>query len=114
MRYLIPRTQTVKLDSSGAGTATIVIDNSNQRWIIDLATVSTDQADAAPVPTCLIYLDETFMGGSRQGNMDTAQGRVVMYPDSVLSARWSGGIPGSIATVSVSGTFDPAGLPLDD
>lgn len=111
--YLVPRTEHVTLDQAGGGSVSFQIDNTNQRWVIDLATVSTDQTASAPVPVCLCYLDGTFAGGTRQADMDTGQGRIVLYPDSVLEFRWSGGVPGSVATATIAGTFDRAGVPLE-
>lgn len=119
MGYLRPRTGQVTLDGTGAGTVELAIDNTNQRWLVDYVTVQTNQAaGATPVPRCLTYQNvvsqQGFIGGTNNGAMDTAQGRIVMYPDDVVKFVWSGGIPGSVATATISGTFVPAGVPLRD
>lgn len=120
MPYLQPRSGSVTLDATGAGTVTFSVDNTNQRWIIDWVTVQTNQAPAAtPVPRVISYQNQVgapagFRGGSNSGNLDSAQGRVILYPDDILYFVWSGGIPGSVATAVIAGTFDPAGVPLQD
>lgn len=119
MPYLIPRTASVTLDASGAGAVAFNVDNTNQRWIIDTVAVQTSQAaNTAPVPQAIAYRNsidrQGFAGGTMTGNLDTAQGRMILYPDDTLYVAWTGGIPGTIATATVSGTFDPAGVPLPD
>lgn len=115
MPYLRPRSQSAKLDVNGATVMSWQIDNLNQRWIIDYVSVQTDQpSSATPIPTVRFTLGQVFVGGSQAGNLDVASGRVILYPDDVLTATWAGGVPGSTATATIAGTFDPAGLPLQD
>lgn len=119
MLYLQPRAASVKLDATGKGTVTFEIDNTNQRWVIDSAGCTTDQAaDVTPIPRFDVYLNGTdnthWRGGTDNGRRDLATGRVVLYPGDVLYGVWTGGIPGSTATALIDGTFDPAGVPLSD
>jgi hypothetical protein len=116
--YLIPRPKSVKLDGNGNGTVSFAIDNSNQRWLIDEVAVQTDQAQtAAPVPACIFRTGDPvngiFQGGTASGNLDVATGRIVLYEGDTLYAVFSGGIPGSTGTVTIGGTFTPAGAELD-
>lgn len=120
MGYLRPRSAQIRLDSTGAGTVPMSIDNTNQRWIVDGTSVRTNQPlNSTPVPRCLVYLNQIseqgFIGGTNSGNMDTATGRVILYPDDVLYFVWAGGRVGDTATAILSsGTFTPAGVPLRD
>lgn len=118
MPDLIPRPKSVTLDGSGNGTVQFSIDNHNQRWVVNYVHVLTSQAvSATPVPVCQFYKNGTgatqSVGGTYSGNLDTATGRVILFADDVLYAVWSGGIPGSVATAIISGTWDPDGAPLE-
>lgn len=120
MPYLQPRSQNATIDANGNATVSWQIDNTNQRWIVDYVTVQTNQAqNATPIPQCRFYKNlpgqpQAFVGGTNSGQMDTATGRVVLFPDDVLYAVWSGGIPGTVATGVIGGTFDRAGVPIED
>lgn len=115
MGYLIPRSQSVTLDSSGAGTVSFSIDNTNQRWSVDAVHVETTQAlSAIPVPQARTFRNGVAQGGTNSGNFDTAAGRVDLYDGDVLAVTWAGGIPGTVATAVIGGWFDPAGVPLRD
>jgi hypothetical protein len=120
--YLIPRSQTTTLDGSGNGQVSFVIDNTNVRWIIDTVHVATVDASGnittTPVPQAKTYRNQvspqTFAGGTFSGNFDTASGRVILYTGDTLFVVWTGGVPGSFATATIEGTFDPRGTPLQD
>jgi hypothetical protein len=117
-KYLIPRDKSVTLDSNGNGNVDFSIDNTNVRWVIDLVSVETNQAaNSTPVPTCVFRLNDPvtgkFLGGTQSGALDTGNGRAILFTGDTLYAVWSGGIPGSIATATISGTFDPAGAKID-
>ena len=119
MPYLIPRSDSVALDGDGNGQVTFAIDNTNQRWIIDTVSVQTSQAPTAtPIPQAMVFLDDTtpqgLQGGTFAGSMDTAAGRCILYPDNMMIVAWTGGVPGTTATATIAGTFDPAGVPLQD
>jgi hypothetical protein len=116
--FLIPRPKSVTLDGSGNGTVSFSIDNSNTRWLIDEIAVQTNQAQTAtPVPSCIFRTGDPvngiFQGGTASGNLDTATGRILLYEGDILYATFQGGIPGSVGTVTIGGTFTPAGAELD-
>lgn len=117
MPYLIPRSASVTLDDTGSGQVEFQIDNTNQRWIVDSISVFTSQAaGSSPVPQAMVFLDDVaplhLQGGTNSGSLDTGQGSCILYPDNMLIVVWSGGIPGSTATAVISGSYDPAGVPL--
>ena len=119
MPYLIPRSASVTLDANGNGQVTFAIDNTNVRWILDYVKVLTNQAaTATPVPQANTYKNQVqpqnWEGGTYSGNLDIASGRTILYEGDTLFVVWSGGIPGSVATAVIDGTFDPAGVPLSD
>lgn len=119
MPYMLPRSSSVKLDANGNGQVVFVIDNTNQRWVIDSGGSLTDQAPGStPIPRCDVYqgqvTNEAWRGGTYNGARDQFTGRFVLYPDDSLIFAWTGGVPGSTATGTISGTFDPAGVPLSD
>jgi hypothetical protein len=115
--YLIPRSLSAVLDANGNGQVGFSIDNSNQQWVIDGVTVQTDSlANATPVPTATVYLNNIepsgFHGGTYSGNLDTATGGAVLFDGDTLYVVWSGGIPGSKATATIHGQFTRAGEPI--
>jgi hypothetical protein len=117
--YLIPRTRSVQLDANGNGTVSFEIDNTNQRWVIDALGCSTSQTlDTTPIPRFDVYVNGTdnihWRGGTYNGQRDLASGRIVLYPGDILYCTWTGGIPGTEATALLDGTFDPAGVPIQD
>jgi hypothetical protein len=117
-KYLAPRSFPVTLDGNGNGNVAISIDNSNVRWIIDNIAVETNQAaNTSPIPRCVFRMGDPvsgkFLGGTDSGALDTGSGRAILYAGDVMYAIWSGGVPGSIATATVTGTFDPAGATID-
>lgn len=119
MPDLIPRAKNVTLDGSGNGTVTFAIDGHDKRWVITYVHVLTSQAlNSSPVPACQFFKNGTAqqqsIGGTFSGNMDTATGRVVMYPDDTLYCVWTGGIPATLATAIIAGEFIPDGQPIPD
>lgn len=119
MPYLIPRSLSVTLDGSGNGQVAFTIDNTNQRWIIDQVKVLTSQGPTQlPVPRAQTYRNQVAPqfaeGGTYSGNFDVSTGRTILYTGDTLFVVWTGGVPGSLATAVIAGTFDPAGTPIQD
>jgi hypothetical protein len=57
------------LDAAGLGTISFDPDSANQRWVITMVTVSTDQAaDASLVPYATLALNTTDISQMSQGN----------------------------------------------
>ncbi len=117
-KYLSPRPFKVTLDGNGNGNVAISIDNTNVRWVIDKVSVETNQAaNTSPIPRCVFRMGDpvsgTFLGGTESGSLDTGDGRAILFAGDTMYAVWSGGVPGSIATATVTGTFDPAGATID-
>lgn len=100
----------VVLDSNGNGTIDFSVDNAWQRWEIDSVVVSTSQLSTqTPYPTAEVFEGPTTspvfsQGASWTGNQDTFRGRVDLDSGSELHVVFTGGIPGTTATVRVHGT----------
>jgi hypothetical protein len=110
---LLPKVGTVQLNASGAGTVTLRPDV-GQYWVPTLVRVATRNSNS-PKPYCAVYqgsltltqigdtsafLDDTFSGNSDVSSI--ISGTVTQYGEAI-TAIWSGGIPGDIATLTVSG-----------
>lgn len=98
----------VTLDSNGNGTVDFSVDNAWQRWDIREIVVSTNQAsNQIPYPTAEVFagpISPAFsQGASWTGNQDTFTGEVKIDQGNDLHVVFSGGIPGTIATVRVHG-----------
>jgi hypothetical protein len=99
----------VTLDGAGHGTVTLQPPG-YRMWRITTINVRTDQAPTAtPVPRCTVYLGgvggliiaQTWMGSGA-----TATGDLTVQPSMPVVIEWTGGVPGSRATVYLYGTMD--------
>ncbi len=101
----------VTLDANGNGTVTLIPYNANQRWEVTQINVSTSQAPTAiPVPTAEVFVNTSLSrvnsrGASWSGNQDTYEGLVKVGPCDTLNVVFSAGIPGTVASVTVEGTY---------
>lgn len=103
----------VVLDASGNGTVYLLPDNAWQTWDIARIAVRTNQAmTATPFPLAEVFigvapvpsasLGATYSGQNDQ--YDPAGGPIHIGAADALTIVWTGGIPGTIATVTVTGT----------
>lgn len=100
--------QPVTLDSDGNATA-FVAPNGTEKWNVNRYGVLTNQDPVATtIPICKLYMDSVadanFIDGTYTGNQDAGDGNIILEKNQKLYAVWTGGIPGSIATLSVFGT----------
>jgi hypothetical protein len=102
----------VTLDGSGNGTVRIGPDEPAARWSPTVASVSVTtnvleasaQIYAGPAPTQQYFVDATFTASSGDST-DRITGKVIARTQlPYLFAVFSGGDPGSQATLSVTGT----------
>jgi len=108
-----PRQVQVKLNGSGAGTASLGPAGHGITWT--LGTISVKTAQAVPAGTCQAsiyagddasatnFLDGTFSGDTGDST-DAAAGMQIRLGKQVFAA-WSGGVPGDIATLTLTGTM---------
>ena len=102
----------VTLDGSGNGQVSFgpIL---GQEWTVTNAGVqtSTRANPAASVPQCSIYIGgapvaQFFIDGTNTGSLDSTD-RTSSFPftqGSKIWAVWTGGDPGSVATLSIVGT----------
>lgn len=97
----------VVLDGSGDGSVTFQPD-SFRTWTVTGINVETDQAPTAtPVPRCRALLAGRLIAQTWMGNGSTASGSPeTVQPSQQLTVEWTGGVPGSRATVYLSGTMN--------
>lgn len=104
----VRRRSSAKLDASGNAELDFDVYTSNTRWIITDVLVLTDQPQTqAPYPTVTIYLgglqQGTAEGASWTGNQDIFRGKLEMTACDTLRVQFTGGLPGSVATVTIEG-----------
>ena len=97
----------VTLDGNG-NAQSFVSPNGTEKWNITRYAVLTTQDPAATtIPICKLYLDSiadaNFIDGTYTGNQDAGDGDITLEKNQKLVAQWTGGIPGSVATLSVFG-----------
>lgn len=103
------RTARVTLDGNGNGSVMFEVFSANHRWQIRTLVASTDQAQtAAPYPQVVAYLGQNQQaarseGGSWLGNQVTMRGDVDMDAGEDLTVAFTGGVPGTVASVVIEG-----------
>lgn len=128
--YPIPDQAQVKLDGSGNGTAVITpgqagapgsgvgaARNSGLLWNVTGVSVSaSSSASDAKASVFISYgiLSSTqadFLGQTATGSSgDTCSVNVSLKPGDWITVKWTGGTPGAIATMRVTGTITPPGM----
>jgi hypothetical protein len=100
----------VTLDAAGHGTVTLTPEGF-RTWTVTGISIRTDQGvTQTPIPQCTVYLGSVGPGQivtqTWTGSRATAGGSpIVVQPSQPLIVEWTGGIPGSVATVSLYGTM---------
>lgn len=96
----------VVLDSSGNGTASTGPKGTRESWTPSTASVSVSTNVNESV--CKIYVTSplTFVDGTTWGSTgdNTSNFAITLYPGQAVEAVWTGGDPGSLATLAVMGT----------
>jgi len=109
-----PRQTQITLDGTGSGTATLGPSGHGITWT--LATVSVKTAQTVSTGTCqcqifagddtspVNFVDGTFSGDT--GDSTSAAAGTQIRLGKTVSAVWSGGVPGDIATLTLTGTME--------
>jgi hypothetical protein len=104
-----PGVATVVLSVTGAGTAQLGPSGARETWMPQVASVSV--ATHAKEAQCRIYIGDSpipanFIDGTLSGSSgdstDRVAGKTLSLGDFIW-AVWSGGDPGAVATLNVSG-----------
>lgn len=95
------------LDGSGDGRATLQ-PAGTEKWHVTRISVVTNQAPTVtPIPVCAVYTDSVDPGNvydiTYTGNQDATDADLWLEKGQLLITEWTGGIPGTIGTVSVFG-----------
>ncbi|HLK00464.1 MAG TPA: hypothetical protein VKU39_11225 [Streptosporangiaceae bacterium] len=109
-----PRQVQVTLDGTGAGTARLGPTGHGITWTLGTISVHTAQTVSTGTCQCQIYagddaspvnfLDGTFSGDTGDST-DAGNGMQIRLGKYVF-AVWSAGVPGDIATLSITGTME--------
>lgn len=103
----------VVLDAAGGGAVTLAPATPRQRWHVTNVAVSGSDTSGADDPQCRVYYGvaapQNLLAATYSGNGDNAEVGVTLYPGSVLTVVWAGGVPGAVQTASLVGTYDVAG-----
>jgi hypothetical protein len=105
-----PGSVTVVLSGSGAGTARIGPAGARETWQAEAASVSVSTSTAEA--QCRIYVGDSatapnYVDGTLSGSTGDSTGRVSARPlklGDYVWAVWTGGDPGAVATLNVTGT----------
>lgn len=105
------RSAVITLDGTGGGIAELGPTLPGEVWQPSSAAISMTGNAPAGVATCLLYagngvsastlVDSTYQVTGAASSMLSGQ---VLYPGQQVFAVWSGGNPGAIATLTVTGT----------
>jgi hypothetical protein len=98
----------VTLDANGYGLV-LLAPESFRTWVVTTINVRTSQGTTeTPVPQCTVYrggVGGPIIAQTWMGNRSTATGRETVQPSEPLAVEWTNGVPGSTATVYLSGTM---------
>lgn len=108
MEPVLDTSGTVTLNASGTGTVTLQPEGF-RTWRVTVINVRTSQGiTTTPVPQCTVYLgakgEGSIVAQTWMGNRSTATGDITVQPSQPLLVEWTGGVPGTRATVSLYGT----------
>lgn len=97
------------LNAAGYGYCTITAPGGTA-WTVQLISVSTNAVDpyGTVQPTVAVYGDSApnpahYIEGTGQGNRDTSNSTYTLLGGESLTAEWTDGVPGNIATFRVTG-----------
>lgn len=109
-----PSQTQITLNGSGAGTASLGPTGHGVVWTLGTISVRTGQTVSTGTCQCSIYVgddasatnfaDATFSGDTGDST-NAASGRQIRLGKQVW-AVWSGGVPGDIATLTITGTME--------
>ena len=99
---------------AGVVTGTITIGPTDQRgpaaWHVDTVIMKTSRPGVAPIPRVELYLDDPQAGNlqflSYDGSFSNAGGSCTVQRGQTLTAVWTGGTVGDVASLTVTGTKD--------
>lgn len=104
----------VKLDGSGGGTVRLGPAGHGITWALGAISVKTAQAVSTGVCQCNIYVGDdasatNFLDGTFSGDTGDATSRAAgaqIRLGKYVFAVWTGGVPGDIATLTLTGTME--------
>lgn len=105
------RSSQATLDASGNGTVTLAPEVHWDQWEVTRVNVKTSQpSGTSPVPTAEVYLNDPAVfdnhhGGTRDGDLDVAQGLIIVNAGDQLLVVFTGGRPGDTAFASAHGKY---------
>lgn len=104
-RYPLDEFGSVTLDANGNGTVRLAPRSTRETWVVDGAAVSAVSSVAQPAePQCNVYNSTlaSKLGGTFTGSQDQI-GLNVTVRGGFIMAVWTGGQPGALATLNLTG-----------
>ncbi len=97
-------TASVTLNGSGAGSAGIGPSITNEKWNVQVAAVKV--ATNVKEAICSVSAGGAFVGATTWGSTgdSTSNFSSPLWPGQQVTAAWSGGDAGQVATLTVQGT----------
>jgi hypothetical protein len=99
--------RSVTLDSTGSGSVTVA--PSGTDWLVLLTTVSVATATKKPVADLTLNNEATPYESTLSGDRDVSDTRHLVMAGDTITATWTGGDPGAVATLRVTGIQAEAG-----
>ncbi len=98
----------VVLDANGYGVLSLAPEPF-RTWTVTTINVRTSQGITdTPIPQCTVYrggVGGTVIAQTWMGNRSTATGNEFVQPSQPITVEWTNGVPGSTASVWLSGTM---------
>lgn len=104
--YALRTSATVALDQSGNGQIVLGPQRANESWKVErISTAITPNSDKAQLRVYANSIsDGSYLDGSRRAYQDTSETNISVPSMETLVFVYSGGSPGSYATISLVGT----------
>jgi hypothetical protein len=104
--------QTTLATVAGVVTGRITLGPTDQRgpakWNVDQILIKTSRPGVAPIPRCEIYIDDPNAGNLQaltyDGSYGAAGGSCTLVRGQTLTAVWTGGLAGDVASFTLTGT----------
>lgn len=105
--YRLDESASATFNASGIAEATITVPGNQQFRITRYAVVTSQGVTTAPFPFCTVYVnsvaDSNVFDQTYSGHRDQSDADLVLMRSQRLIARWTGGIAGTVGTLSVFG-----------
>lgn len=94
---------------NGAGNGSVTLSPATSRQVWNVTNVAVSGSSSVNIPTAVVSLGSTNLGGTYSGTNDSDDVSVTVWPGQQLKVTWTGGDAGASASAYVYGTISNTG-----